>query len=105
MQNYFSYQRNSATFAQIGANGGNAYLKVVSKKSGSTPVNLSLAKPGDILVSNGHVEFFSSYTNPSGNYVNIKVYNCGSNNSIKNPGLTTSATLNKTNITYILRVK
>lgn len=105
MQNYFSYQRNSATFAQIGANGGNAYLKVVSKKSGNTPVNLSLAKPGDILVSNGHVEFFSSYTNPSGNYVNIKVYNCGSNNSVKKTGLTTSATLNKTNITYILRVK
>ena len=35
--------------------------------------------------------------------VNIKVYNCGSNTSIKNPGLTTSATLDKNNILYILR--
>lgn len=105
MKDYFSYQRNSATFASIGAAGGNAYLKVVSSKAGNKYADLSLAKPGDILVSNGHVEFFSSYTNPSGNYINIKVYNCGSDNSIKNPGITTSATLNKANITYILRVK
>lgn len=105
MKNYFSYQRNSAAFASIGAAGGNSYLKVVDKKNGSDYVNLSLAKPGDILVSNGHVEFFNSYTNPSGNYVNIRVYNCGSNNSIKATGLTTSATLDKGDITYILRVK
>ena len=97
MKNYFSYQRNSATFASIGASGGNEYLSVVS--------DISLAKPGDILVSNGHVEFFNSYINPTGNYVNIKVYNCGSNTSIKNAGLTTSATLNKNDIIYILRVK
>ena len=105
MKNYFSYQRNSATFASIGAAGGNSYLTVVDKKVGSNYVDLSLARPGDILVSNGHVEFFSSYTNPSGNYDNIKVYNCGSNTSIKAPGVTTSATLNKGDITYILRVK
>ena len=105
MKNYFSYQRNSATFASIGATGGNSYLTVVDKKVGSNYVDLSLARPGDILVSNGHVEFFSSYTNPSGNYVNIKVYNCGSNTSIKAPGVTTSATLNKGDITYILSVK
>lgn len=105
MKNYFSYQRNSATFASIGANGGNSYLSVVDKKTNSTNVDLSLAKPGDILVSNGHVEFFNSYTNPSENYINIKVYNCGSNNSIKAPGLTTSATLDKRDITYILRVR
>lgn len=105
MQKYFSYQRNSATFASIGSAGGNSYLKVVDKKNGTKCVDLSQAKPGDILVSNGHVEFFNSYTNHSGNYVNIKVYNCGSNNSIKKPGLTTSATLDKSKITYILRVK
>lgn len=104
MKNYFSYQRNSLTFANIGANGGNAYLSVVSQK-GNNSVDLSLARPGDILVSNGHVEFFNSYTNPSQNYINIKVYNCGSNSSIKAAGLTTSATLNKNDITYILRVK
>ena len=105
MKNYFSYQRNSATFASIGAAGGNSYFTVVDKKNASDYVDLSLAKPGDILVSPGHVEFFNSYTNPSGNYVNIRVYNCGSNNSIKATGLTTSATLNKGDITYILRVK
>lgn len=105
MKNYFSYQRNSTTFASIGASGGNAYLTVVSKKTNTSSVNLSLAQPGDILVSNGHVEFFNSYSNPNGNYVNIKVYNCGSNSSIKTPGLTTSATLNKNDINYILRVK
>lgn len=104
MQNYFSYQRNSTAFANMGATGGNAYLKVIDKKENENPVDLSLAKPGDILVSNGHVEFFSSYTNPNSNYVNIKVYNCGSNKSIKNPGLTTSATLDKREIKYILRV-
>lgn len=105
MQNYFSYQRNSTTFANIGAAGGNLYLKVVDKKVGSNHVDLSIAKPGDILVSNGHVEFFSSYTNPTNNYINIKVYNCGSNASIKVNGTTTSATLNKENITYILRIR
>ena len=104
MQNYFNYQRNSATFAQIGANGGNNYLSVVSAK-GNSKVNLELAKPGDILVSNGHVEFFNSYTKCSNTYVNIKVYNCGSNTSINSPGITTSATLNPADITYILRVK
>jgi len=104
MKNYFSYQRNSQTFANIGANGGNSYLAVVDKK-GNNNVNLSLAKPGDILVSNGHVEFFNSYTYYSPTYVNIKVYNCGSNTSIKASGLTTSATLNPSDITYILRVK
>ena len=32
MQNYFNYQRNSATFASIGAAGGNNYLSVVDAK-------------------------------------------------------------------------
>lgn len=105
MKNYFSYQRNSATFASIGASDGNAYLKVIDQKTTTKRVNLSLAKPGDILVSPGHVEFFQSYTNNSANYVTIKVYNCGSNASIKNAGVTTSATLNPNEITYILRVK
>lgn len=105
MKNYFSYQRNSASFANVGANGGNAYLSVVSKKGNNT-VDLSLARPGDILVSAGHVEFFNSYIEyPNSNYVNLKVYNCGSNTSIKNPGITTSATLYKNDITYILRVR
>ena len=103
MKNYFSYQRNSATFAQIGANGGNDYLSVVSKK-GTSSVNLALAKEGDILVSNGHVEFFSSYTQ-NGNTVSLKVYNCGSNASIQMPGISTSATKNISDITYILRVR
>lgn len=98
MQNYFDTQQNSAVFASIGANGGNAYLEVVGK-------DLSLAKPGDILVTNGHVEFFSSYTKYSNTYVNIKVYNCGSNTSIRTNGLTTSATMNPAEIKYILRVK
>ena len=102
MQNYFSYQRNSATFANIGANGGNAYLSVVDKKD-SNNVNLSLAKPGDILVSNGHVEFFNSYTQNQ-NTVSLKVYNCGSTQTIKVNGITTSATKNISDITYILRV-
>ena len=93
-------------FANIGASGGNDYLEVIdNKKDSSDTVDLSLAKPGDILVSKGHVEFFNSYINPSGNYVNIKVYNCGSNTSIKINGLTTSATLDKRDILYILRVK
>lgn len=104
MKNYFSYQRNSATFANIGANGGNDYLQVVSKK-GNSSVDLKLAKPGDILVSNGHVEFFNSYISYSPTYSIIKVYNCGSNTSIKNPGLTNSATLSPKEITYILRIK
>lgn len=103
MQNYFNYQRNSSTFASIGASGGNSYLSVVSSK-GSSNVDLSKAKAGDILVSPGHVEIFSSYTT-SGNNVSIKVYNCGSNSSIKYAGLTTSATRNISEITYILRVK
>ena len=103
MKNFFSYQRNSATFAQIGASGGNNYLNVISQR-GSANVNLSLAKPGDILVSPGHVEFFSSYTQ-SGNMVSISVYNCGSNSSIKASGVSTSATKTINDITYILRVK
>ena len=100
MQNYFSYQRNSATFASIGANGGNSYLSVVD----SGTVDLSKAKPGDILVSPGHVEFFNSYTQ-SRNTVSIKVYNCGSTSTVQVAGLTTSATRNINDITYILRVK
>lgn len=103
MQNYFNHQRNSSTFASIGASGGNSYLSVVSSK-GNSNVDLSKAKAGDILVSPGHVEIFSSYTT-SGNNVSIKVYNCGSNSSIKYAGLTTSATRNISKITYILRVK
>ncbi len=103
MKNYFNYQRNSATFASIGANGGNNYLSVVSSK-GNSYVDLSKAKPGDILVSQGHVEFFNSYTK-SGNNVSIKVYNCGSNSSIQYTGITTSATKNISEINYILRVK
>ena len=100
MKNYFSYQRNSTTFANIGAKGGNGYLSVVD----SGTVDLSKAKPGDILVSPGHVEFFNSYTQ-SGNTVSIKVYNCGSTSTVKVPGTTTSATRNINDITYILRVK
>ena len=100
MKNYFNYQRNSATFANIGANGGNNYLSVVD----SGYVDLSKAKPGDILVSPGHVEFFSSYTQ-SGNTVNLKVYNCGSTSTVRVNGVTTSATRNVNDITYILRVK
>ena len=103
MQNYFNYQRNSSTFASIGANGGNSYLSLVSAK-GNSNVDLSKAKAGDILVSPGHVEIFNSYTKNE-NTVNIKVYNCGSNSSIKYSGLTTSATKNVSEITYILRVK
>ena len=105
MQSYFSYQRNSATFASIGANGGNNYLSVVSKKTATANVNLANAKPGDILVSNGHVEFFNSYTTNSNGTVTLKVYNCGSTSSIQASGLTTSATKNVSDITYILRVK
>lgn len=97
MKNYFSYQRNSATFANIGASGGNSYLQTVS--------GLSNAKAGDILVTTGHVEFLSSYTkNTNGTYT-IKVYNCGSNSSIAVDGITTSATKNASEILYILRVR
>ena len=100
MKNYFSYQRNSTTFANIGSNGGNSYLSVVD----SGTIDLSKAKPGDILVSPGHVEFFNSYTQ-NGNKVSIKVYNCGSTSTARVPGTTTSATKNINDITYILRVR
>lgn len=103
MKSYFSYQRSSNTFASIGANGGNAYLEVVSQK-GNSSVNLSLAKPGDIIVSLGHVEFFDSYTQ-NGNEVSLRVYNCGSNASVRTTGVSTSATRLLQEITYILRVR
>ena len=97
MMKYFSYQRNSATFATIGANGGNAYLTTVN--------SLSNAKAGDILVTQGHVEFLSSYAkNQNGSYT-IKVYNCGSNASISVDGITTSDTRYPSEIKCILRVK
>ena len=97
MMNYFSYQRNSATFASIGANGGNTYL--------TTVCSLSEARPGDILVTQGHVEFLSSHTKNSNGSYTIKVYNCGSNASISVPGVTTSDTKYPSQIKYILRVK
>ncbi len=105
MKNYFSYQRNSATFKTIGDNGGNNYLSVVSKKTPYTNVSLIAAKPGDILVSNGHVEFFQSYKQNADGTIQLKVYNCGSTTSIQYDGITTSATKNIAEITYILRVK
>ena len=97
MMQYFSYQRNSTTFASIGANGGNAYLTTVS--------SLSKAQPGDILVTQGHVEFLASHTKNSNGSYTIKVYNCGSNTSISVPGITTSDTKYESQIKYILRVK
>lgn len=97
MKNYFSYQRNSATFANIGASGGNSYLQKIS--------SLSNAKAGDILVTNGHVEFLSSYTKNSNGTITLKVYNCGSNASLKASGVTTSATKYESKIKCILRVK
>lgn len=97
MMKYFSYQRNSATFASIGANGGNTYLTTVS--------SLSNARPGDILVTDGHVEFLSSHTKNSNGSYTIKVYNCGSNASISVAGVTTSDTKYPSQIKYILRVK
>ena len=97
MMNYFSYQRNSATFASIGANRGNSYLTTVS--------SLADARAGDILVTQGHVEFLSSYTKNSNGTYNIKVYNCGSNASISVAGVTTSETKYPSEIKYILRVK
>lgn len=105
MKNYFSYQRNSTTFKNIGDNGGNTYLSVISKKTSTSNVNLANAKPGDILVSPGHVEFFNSYTMNSNGTINLKVYNCGSTSTIQAPGITTSATRNIGDITYILRVQ
>lgn len=97
MKNYFSVQRNSATFESIGKMGGNNYLRKIS--------SLSEAKAGDILVTPGHVEFLSSYKiNYDGSYT-IKVYNCGSNASIKVSGVTTSATIHPSQITCILRVR
>ncbi len=105
MKNYFSYQRNSAKFKSIGDNGGNSYLSVISKKTTTSNVNLASAKPGDILVSPGHVEFFNSYTMNSNGTVALKVYNCGSTASIQAQGITTSATKYLNEITYILRVK
>lgn len=105
MQKYFSYQRNSTTFKSIGDNGGNNYLSVISKKTSSSNVDLSKAKPGDILVSPGHVEFFNSYTTNSNGTISLKVYNCGSTSSIQVDGLTYSATKDIGDITYILRIK
>lgn len=98
MKNYFSYQRNSATFASIGANGGNDYLQVVSG-------GLANAKAGDILVSSGHVEFLSSYSRNANGTISLKVYNCGSNGSIKIAGVSNSATRYESEIKCILRVK
>lgn len=105
MKNYFSYQRNSATFKNIGDNGGNSYLSVVSRETSASNVNLANARPGDILVSPGHVEFFNSYTMNANGTVTLKVYNCGSTSTIQASGVTTSATRNISDITYILRVK
>ena len=105
MQNYFKTQKSSATFASIGANGGNDFLKVVDAKTSSKNVDLAKAQPGDILVTPGHVEFFYSYTSTGTNTANIRVYNCGSNSSVKVSGLTISGTKNISDITYILRVK
>ncbi|MBO5143467.1 MAG: peptidoglycan-binding protein [Clostridia bacterium] len=105
MKNYFSYQRNSATFKTIGDNGGNSYLTVISKRTSTSNVNLAQAKPGDILVSPGHVEFFNSYVLNSNGSITLKVYNCGSTSTIQVPGITTSATKNLNDITYILRIK
>lgn len=105
MGQYFNYQRSSSTFANIGANGGNDYLMVVDSKKDGKSVDLSKAKSGDILVSPGHVEFFYSYTKTGTNTASINVYNCGSNSSIKVDGITTSATRNISDITYILRVR
>ena len=98
MKNYFSYQRNSTTFANIGANGGNDYLKVVYG-------GLNNARAGDILVTNGHVEFLSSFTRNSNGTISLKVYNCGSDGSIKIAGISNSATRYESEIKYILRVK
>ena len=105
MQKYFNYQRSSSTFASIGANGGNDYLTVVDSKTPSKLVDLSKAKPGDILVTPSHVEFFYSYSKTGNNTASILVYNCGSNSSIKVDGTSYSGTKNISDITYILRVK
>lgn len=105
MQNYFNTQKSSSTFASIGANGGNDYLKVIDSKTSTKNVDLSKAQVGDILVTPGHVEFFSSYTKTGTNTASIKVYNCGSNSSIKINGVSTSGTKNISDITYILRVR
>lgn len=105
MQNYFSTQKTSATFANIGSNGGNSYLSVVDSKTSSKNVNLANAKAGDILVTKGHVEFFNSYTANSNGTITLKVYNCGSDSSVKASGVTYSATKYASEILYILRVK
>ena len=105
MKNYFSTQKTSSVFASIGANGGNNYLKVVDEKTSSKNVDLANAKAGDILVTKGHVEFLNSYARNSNGSIALKVYNCGSNSSIKNGGVTYSATKYESEILYILRVK
>ena len=105
MKNYFSTQKTSSVFANIGENGGNNYLSVVDRKTSNKNVNLTNAKEGDILVTKGHVEFFKSYVKNTNGTLNIKVYNCGSDSSIKVAGVTTSATKYASEILYILRVK
>lgn len=105
MKNYFSTQKTSSTFASIGANGGNSYLSVIDRKSSNRNADLANAREGDILVTNGHVEFFKSYVKNTNGTLNIKVYNCGSDSSIKASGATTSATKKASEILYILRVK
>ena len=105
MKDYFSTQKTSSVFASIGGNGGNSYLSVVDSKSSNRNVSLANAKEGDILVTKGHVEFFKSYAKNTNGTLNIKVYNCGSDSSIKMAGTTTSATKYASEILYILRVK
>lgn len=105
MKNYFSTQKTSSTFASIGANGGNNYLSVVDSKTSSKNVSLKNAKAGDILVTKGHVEFLNSYTKNTNGTITLKVYNCGSDSSIKVSGVTYSATKYASEILYILRVK
>lgn len=105
MKNYFSTQKTSSVFSTIGQNGGNSYLNVVDSKSANRNVDLVNAKEGDILVTKGHVEFFESYEKNSNGTLTIKVYNCGSDSSIKASGITTSATKYASEILYILRVK
>lgn len=97
MKNYFSYQRNSSTFASIGSAGGNSYLQKIS--------SLSNAKAGDIIVTSGHVEFLSSYAKNANGTLNLRVYNCGSNASLRASGITTSATKYESEIKCILRVR
>lgn len=82
---YVSWVLYNAGYSQFGGSQASS-VTFLNNKWGFKEVSKSDIQPGDILVYNGHVEI---YVGMNGN--KIRVYNAGSNSSIRNPGITESA--------------